>query len=341
MAACTSREAPLMLRSMSNCRVMRVPPTALCEVISVCSDLAGAAGSRLGSAKEPALTPAWRRLVGYQRHVPDLPILRGASEVAMISVIFEVFPATAAKTINLNMPLGSGSLFTVPSRGIRMDGQLPLSHPANGFLESRERASRKIAAFCSLHFFCCLLATASNNDTSSKAVFVQRARHVITGEYPVAEVVERAALTNFLSANRGNVVCNDLLRLWRFKQGGAHLTSQEGPVAYDRSPVKPIGAIVIAGLSLGTISPIISTAATLEEVAHCRAIEKATQRVSCFKSLKPGPKANTGDAAAAKTERAASENPKGRSLVTRQDAAATHVSDVVRVKTKSSAAAKR
>jgi hypothetical protein len=45
--------------------------------------------------------------------------------------------------------------------------------------------------------FCCLLATASNNDTSSKAVFVQRARHVITGEYPVAEVVERAALTNF------------------------------------------------------------------------------------------------------------------------------------------------
>ena len=67
-------------------------------------------------------------------------------------------------------------------------------------------------------------------------------------------------------------------------------------MAYDRSPVKPIGAIVIAGLSLGTISPIISTAATLEEVAHCRAIEKATQRVSCFKSLKPGPKANTGDA---------------------------------------------
>ena len=112
-------------------------------------------------------------------------------------------------------------------------------------------------------------------------------------------------------------------------------------MAYDRSPVKPIGAIVIAGLSLGTISPIISTAATLEEVAHCRAIEKATQRVSCFKSLKPGPKANTGDAAAAKTKRAASENPEGRSLVTRQDAAATHVGDVGRVKTKSSAAAKR
>jgi hypothetical protein len=38
----------------------------------------------------------------------------------MIAVIFEVFPPTAAKTIILNTPLGSGSLFTVPSRGIRM-----------------------------------------------------------------------------------------------------------------------------------------------------------------------------------------------------------------------------
>ena len=111
-------------------------------------------------------------------------------------------------------------------------------------------------------------------------------------------------------------------------------------MAYDRSPMKPIGVIMIAGLSLGTISPIVSTAATLEEVAHCRAIENAAQRLSCFKSLKPGPKANTGDAAAAKTERAASENSEGRSLVKRQEAAATHVSDVGRVKTKSSVAAK-
>jgi hypothetical protein len=38
------------------------------------SDLAAAAGPRLGSAEEPALTPAWRRLVGYQRHVPVLPV---------------------------------------------------------------------------------------------------------------------------------------------------------------------------------------------------------------------------------------------------------------------------
>ena len=38
------------------------------------SDLAAAAGPSLGSAKEPALTTAWRRLVGYQRHVPVLPV---------------------------------------------------------------------------------------------------------------------------------------------------------------------------------------------------------------------------------------------------------------------------
>src|SRR6476646_10521791 len=38
------------------------------------SDLAAAAGPSLGSAKEPALTPAWRRLVGYHRHVPVLAV---------------------------------------------------------------------------------------------------------------------------------------------------------------------------------------------------------------------------------------------------------------------------
>jgi hypothetical protein len=38
------------------------------------SDLAAAAGPSLGSAKAPALATAWRRLVGYQRHVPVLPV---------------------------------------------------------------------------------------------------------------------------------------------------------------------------------------------------------------------------------------------------------------------------
>jgi hypothetical protein len=38
------------------------------------SDLAAAAGPSLGSAKEPALTPVWRRLVGCQHPVPVLPV---------------------------------------------------------------------------------------------------------------------------------------------------------------------------------------------------------------------------------------------------------------------------
>jgi hypothetical protein len=111
-------------------------------------------------------------------------------------------------------------------------------------------------------------------------------------------------------------------------------------VFYDRSHVKPTGAIVIAGLMLATMSPIISAAAALEEVAHCRAIEKATLRVNCFKSLKPAPKAKTRDAAPAKTEGAASTNTEGRASVRRQGAAASHVSDVGPAKTKSAAAAK-
>jgi hypothetical protein len=73
---------------------------------------------------------------------------RGASEVAMIAVIFEVFPPTAAKTIILNTPLGSGSLFTVPSRGIRMFSYHYLTRRTVSW---KSRAFRKIAAFCSLH----------------------------------------------------------------------------------------------------------------------------------------------------------------------------------------------
>jgi hypothetical protein len=47
---------------------------AATRVARLRSDLAAAAGPSLGSAKDPALTPVWRRLVGYQRHVPVLPV---------------------------------------------------------------------------------------------------------------------------------------------------------------------------------------------------------------------------------------------------------------------------
>jgi hypothetical protein len=47
---------------------------AATRLVPLRSDLAAAAGPSLGSAKEPALTPGWRRPVGYQRHVPVLPV---------------------------------------------------------------------------------------------------------------------------------------------------------------------------------------------------------------------------------------------------------------------------
>jgi hypothetical protein len=45
-------------------------------------------------------------------------------------------------------------------------------------------------------------------------------------------------------------------------------------------------------------------AATIEEVAHCRAIPQLAQRLSCFKFLKPGPRAKTQDAAPAMKQHA-------------------------------------
>jgi hypothetical protein len=56
---------------------------------------------------------------------------------------------------------------------------------------------------------------------------------------------------------------------------------------------------------LATMRPIISAAATLEEVAHCRAIPQPAERLNCFKSLKPGPRSKVKDAARAKAKQAA------------------------------------
>jgi hypothetical protein len=52
---------------------------------------------------------------------------------------------------------------------------------------------------------------------------------------------------------------------------------------------------------LAASSNIVS-AATIEEVAHCRAIPQLVARLNCFKSLKPGPRAKTEDAAPAKKQ---------------------------------------
>ena len=49
--------------------------------------------------------------------------------------------------------------------------------------------------------------------------------------------------------------------------------------------------LVVTGFMLAIASPTIAAAATIEEVAHCRAIQQLAERLECFKSLKPGPRA--------------------------------------------------
>src|SRR5262249_25592699 len=55
---------------------------------------------------------------------------------------------------------------------------------------------------------------------------------------------------------------------------------------------------------LAVASATSGAAATIEEVAHCRAIPQLAERLSCFKSLKPGPRAKTQDAAPAMKQHA-------------------------------------
>jgi hypothetical protein len=57
--------------------------------------------------------------------------------------------------------------------------------------------------------------------------------------------------------------------------------------------------IGIAGFMLAIANLTIASAATIEEVAHCRAIPQLAERLNCFKSLKPGPRTKTEDAAVA------------------------------------------
>jgi hypothetical protein len=76
----------------------------------------------------------------------------------------------------------------------------------------------------------------------------------------------------------------------------------------DRIAALMKGVIGIAGFILAIASPTIASGATIEEVAHCRAIPQLPERLNCFKSLKPGPRAKTEDAAPAKKQDAAPAN---------------------------------
>ena len=73
---------------------------AATRLARLCSDLAAAAGPRLGSGKAPALATAWRCLVRCQRHVPVLPVrphdARARAHTRSAFPWFESYQATSA-----------------------------------------------------------------------------------------------------------------------------------------------------------------------------------------------------------------------------------------------------
>ena len=85
-----------------------------------------------------------------------------------------------------------------------------------------------------------------------------------------------------------------------------------------------MSVVGIAAFVLAVVSPTIASAATIEQVAHCRAIPQLAERLNCFKSLKPGPRPKTEDVAPGK----------------KQDARSSEVKDAARAKAKQAAPAK-
>jgi hypothetical protein len=104
----------------------------------------------------------------------------------------------------------------------------------------------------------------------------------------------------------------------------AQRPSHQPRAAEDRIAAHMRRVIGMAGFMLAILSPTFASAATIEEVAHCRAIPQLAERLNCFKSLKPGPRA--------KTEAAAPEK--------KQDAGSSKVKNAARAKAKKTAPAK-
>ena len=111
-------------------------------------------------------------------------------------------------------------------------------------------------------------------------------------------------------------------------------------MACDRSHVGPTGVIVVAGFMLAIVSPTIAAAATIEEVAHCRAVQQLAERLNCFKSLKPGPRAKTPDAAPAKVQDAGPSKMKEAAGVKMKPAAPAITKRAAPAKTEQAAPAK-
>ena len=94
--------------------------------------------------------------------------------------------------------------------------------------------------------------------------------------------------------------------------------------------------IGIVGFMLPIVSSTIASAATIEEVAHCRAVPQLAGRLNCFKSLKPGPRPKTEDAAPVKKQDAAPTNRSSKM----KNAARAKAKQAAPAKTDEAAAAK-
>jgi hypothetical protein len=67
--------------------------------------------------------------------------------------------------------------------------------------------------------------------------------------------------------------------------------------------------IVVTAAMLAIANPLVGAAATIEEVAHCRAIPQRLERLDCFGSLKHGPKTKTQNIPAAKQDGGDADSP--------------------------------
>ena len=120
----------------------------------------------------------------------------------------------------------------------------------------------------------------------------------------------------------------------------AQRLSQRPPAFEDRTAALMMSVVGIAGFMLAVVSPTIASAATIEEVARCRAIPQLAERLSCFKSLKPGPRPKTEDVAPGKKQQAGSSKVKNAERPKARQAAPAKAEQPAPAKTEQAAPAK-
>jgi hypothetical protein len=120
----------------------------------------------------------------------------------------------------------------------------------------------------------------------------------------------------------------------------ARRLSRQRRATEDRIAALMKSALGIAGFVLTIVSPTIASAATLEEVAHCRAIPQLGERLNCFKALKPGPRAKTEGATPAKKQDAGSSEMKDTARAGAKRAAPAKADETTPAETEQAAPAK-